>query len=359
MKLTKNISSYYFGSGAVSAIAEIKNVKNPGDGRGAVFFMDHYFRGRELAAGLPLDKSDELIFIDSTNEPKTDDIDNIRDTLVSKGKDDPYIIIAIGGGATLDVGKAVSNLLTNGGHAADYQGWDLVKVPGIHKVGVPTLSGTGAEASRTCVMTNSVTHLKLGMNSDFTIYDQLVLDPDLSATVPRNQYFYTGMDTCVHCIESLNGRFRHPVGDAFSQQALELCRQVFLSDDMMSDENREKIMVASYLGGSAIASSFVGVVHPFSAGLSVALGVHHGIGNCIAMVALEEFYPREVEEFLKMAEKQKVEIPSGLCAGLPDDKMEELYKSTIIHEKPLSNALGDEFKKILTPDKVKEIFMKM
>lgn len=79
------------------------------------------------------------------------------------------------------------------------------------------------------------------MNSEFTIYDQLILDPELTATVPRDQYFYTGMDTYIHCIESLNGSYRHPVGDAFSREALELCREVFLSDDMMSGENRKNL----------------------------------------------------------------------------------------------------------------------
>ncbi len=67
----------------------------------------------------------------------------------------------------------MANLLTNGGKAEDYQGWDLVKKPAIYKIGIPTISGTGAEASRTCVMTNSKSGIKLGMNSDFTIYDQL------------------------------------------------------------------------------------------------------------------------------------------------------------------------------------------
>jgi len=51
-------------------------------------------------------------------------------------------------------------------------------------------------------MTNSKSGIKLGMNSDFTIYDQLILDPNLTKTVPREQYFYTGMDTYLHCIES-------------------------------------------------------------------------------------------------------------------------------------------------------------
>ena len=82
--------------------------------------------------------------------------------------------MGVGGGATLDTAKAAANLLTNGGKAEEYQGWDLVKKPGVYKIALPTLSGTGAEATRTCVMTNKRTGLKLGMNSDYTVYDQVI-----------------------------------------------------------------------------------------------------------------------------------------------------------------------------------------
>lgn len=186
-----------------------------------------------------------------------------------------------------------------------------------------------------------------------------MIDPDLTKTVPKEQYFYTGMDTYLHCIESLNGRYRNAIGDAFSHQAIALCREVFLSDDMMSDENREKMMVASYLGGCAIANSFVGIIHPFSAGLSVVLDTHHCIGNCITMNAMEEFYPKEYEEFLEMAEKQEIKIPKGIVSELDEEIYLKLYNSTVIHEKPLSNALGDDYKNILTLEKVTQIFKGM
>ena len=104
------------------------------------------------------------------------------------------------------------------------------------------------------------------MNSDYTVYDQLLLDPDLLATVPRDQYFYTGIDTFMHCVESLQGSYRNAIIDAFSVRAVQLCEEIFLSDDMMSEENREKMMIASYIGGMAAGN--VGVIHPFSAGLA-------------------------------------------------------------------------------------------
>jgi 3-deoxy-alpha-D-manno-octulosonate 8-oxidase len=128
---------------------------------------------------------------------------------------------------------------------------------------------------------------------------------------------------------------------------------------MMIPTNREKLMVASYLGGCAIATSYVGIVHPFSAGLSVALGLHHCVANCIVMRAMRPFYPREYEEFWQMAEKHGVNIPKGLAHNLTKNQYEQLFAATIIHEKPLTNALGENFRKILTMERVTEIFKTM
>ena len=358
MNNSKNVLNYMFGKGAIRHLKSLLSMKESKENY-IIYYVDEYFQNTSLTEQLPLQENDELVFVGTTEEPKTSYIDTLKENLVYKNKTEPKAIVAIGGGATLDTGKAIANLLTNPGKAEDYQGWDLVKNPAVYKIGIPTLSGTGAEASRTCVMTNAKSGLKLGMNSDLTIYDQLILDPNLTATVPKDQYFYTGMDTYIHCIESLAGRHRNAIGDAFSHQAIALCREVFMSEDMMSDENREKLMVASYLGGCAIANSFVGVIHPFSAGLSVVLGTHHCIGNCITMNAMEEFYPKEYEEFFKMAEIQGIDIPKGIAKDLDDETYKKLYDATVIHEKPLANALGDNFKELLTLEKVTEIFKRM
>ena len=76
-----------------------------------------------------------------------------------------------------------------------------------------------------------------------------------------------------------------------------------MSVNMKSDQMREKLMVASYLGGCSIAASYVGLVHPFSAALSVVLGIHHGLANCIAMRGMQPYYPKYFEELLKRLEK--------------------------------------------------------
>ena len=360
--MVRNVGGFTIGRGSLQRLPAFVDARRDvvgGEAR-AVYLVDSFFADRQdLMTRLGARTTDIVRFVDATDEPTTDGIDVVTNEIRGQLSDMPATIVGFGGGTTMDTAKAVANLLTNGGKAADYQGWDLVKLPGVHKIAVPTISGTGSEATRTCVMTNTASGLKLGMNSDFTVFDQMVLDPDLTATVPRDQYFYTGMDAYIHCIEALAGSYRNAVGDAYSRETVNLCRQVFLADDMMSVEAREQLMVASYLGGCAIATSYVGVVHPFSAGLSVVLGLHHCIANCIALNALGEFYPVEHAEFQMMMEKQKVTLPTGVCADLSDEQYQRLVASTVVHAKPLTNALGVDFRSILTDERVIEIFKRM
>ena len=348
VKVVRNVGGFTVGRGSLDRLPEFVDARRravSGNGN-VVYLIDGFFRDRpDIVTRLRARSYDIVRFVDVVDEPTTDGIDALTSEIRRTAGALPATIVGFGGGTTMDT--------------AEYQGWDLVKVPGVHKIAVPTISGTGAEATRTCVMTNTKTGLKLGMNSDFTVFDQMVLDPDLTATVPRNQYFYTGMDAYIHCVEALAGSYRNAVGDAYSRETVNLCRQVFLSDDMMNDVARERLMVASYLGGCAIATSYVGIVHPFSAGLSVVLGLHHCVANCIALNALGEFYPEEHAEFRTMLEKQRATLPAGVCANLSDDELRRLVAATVVHEKPLTNALGSDFRKVLTDDRVVDIFRRM
>jgi len=358
----RNVGGFIVGRGSLERLSAFVDARRElvGGSAKVVYLVDSYFANQPaMVARLGARSSDVVRYVDATDEPTTDGIDAITSELRGLLTGLPATIVGFGGGTTMDTAKAVANLLTNTGGAADYQGWDLVKVAAVHKIAVPTISGTGSEATRTCVMTNTKTGLKLGMNSDYTIFDQMVLDPDLTATVPRDQYFYTGMDAYIHCIEALAGSYRNAVGDAYSRETVNLCRQVFLADDMKSEEAREQLMVASYLGGCAIATSYVGLVHPFSAGLSVVLGLHHCIANCIALNALGEFYPAEHAEFRTMMNKQKVSLPVGVCANLSDEQYQRLVAATVVHAKPLTNALGPNFRDVLTDERVTEIFRRM
>ena len=359
IKNVRNVTGYNVGRGSIDGL---KILLEPirGPGKIIVVYVDEFFEGEsDILGRLDLKADDIIEFVPVDNEPTTDFINHCVNGLRSRGINNPAAIVAMGGGITLDVGKAVANLLTNEGLAEDYQGWDLVKRPGIFKIAIPTISGTGSEATRTCVMTNKKTGLKLGMNSDYTVYDRIIMDPELTETVPNEQYFWTGMDAYIHCIEALAGSYRNAIGDAFARETINLCRAVFSSKDMKDIDNREKLMVASYLGGCSIATSYVGVVHPFSAGLSVVLGTHHCVANCIVMRAMEEFYPQEFSEFWSFVKLQGIAIPEGICRDLTDSQYDALYNATVVHEKPLTNALGENFKDILTKEKVTQLFKSM
>ena len=359
----RNVGRYVFRVGGIESLGGILTSRPGFSANPVIYLIDEFFQDQTtLFRNLPVRANDSVRFVPTQEESTTEYInalygDVVQEVVEVQGP--PCAIVGIGGGITLDTAKAVSNLLGNGGRAEDYQGWDLLKVPGTFKVGIPSISGTGAEATRTCVMTSKATGLKLGMNSDFTVFDQLIMDPELTRTVPRSQYFFTGMDAFIHCIEGLSGSYRNPIGDVFSEKCIELCRQVFLSEDMQTDQSRANLMAASYIGGCAVATSYVGVVHPFSAGLSVVLGLHHGVANCIALNGLKEFYPAAHDELAEMLERQKVDLPQSVCANLSEEQFGMLYESTVVHEKPLINALGVDYKKVLTRERVREIFSRM
>jgi alcohol dehydrogenase class IV len=102
----------------------------------------------------------------------------------------------------------------------------------------------------------------------------------------------------------------------------------------------DQLMMASYAGGMSIAYSQVGVAHAVSYGLSYLLGTKHGIGNCIVMNHLEEYYPAGVKEFKLMVEKNQIEIPQGICKGLTDEQFETMMNVSLGMKPLWENALG-------------------
>ncbi|RTL47988.1 MAG: iron-containing alcohol dehydrogenase [Sphingobacteriales bacterium] len=351
----KMIGYVVYGRGSFNQLDEILAPQRKGDAP-MVFLVDHFFNGKSLVNRIPLRGKDRVIFVDVTHEPKTTQVDALAQQLKNEFGTISGVI-GIGGGSTMDLAKAVSLMMTNPGSSADYQGWDLVKLPGVYKAGIPTLSGTGAEVSRTTVLTGPTR--KLGMNSDFTPFDQIVLDPELIKDAPVNQRFYTGMDCYIHCIESLQGTYLNDFSKSYGEKALQLCQKVFLEKEVWDDESDNQLMMASYAGGMSIAYSQVGVAHAVSYGLSYLLGTKHGIGNCIVMNHLEEYYPEGVAEFKQMVEKNKVEIPTGICKGLTDAQLETMMDVSMGMKPLWENALGKDWEKIMTRDKLRKLYEKL
>jgi len=347
-----NVKNYYFGKGSLSKLDGLLRSKKTGIGSMVIFMIDDYFVDSDVINTLPIEDKDMLMFVDTKDEPYSQYIDKlVKDIEDDNDVDNIIAVVGMGGGTAMDIAKAAAILLKNDGLAQDYQGWDLVKNPAIYKIGIPTISGTGAEVTRTAVLTSP--EKKLGINSDYTIFDQIILDATLLKTVPKEQFIYTAMDTYVHCVESLRGNTNDAMTIAYAEKSLELFREVFLGD-----MDYEKLMVSSAFGGMAVANSNVGICHPLSYGLSLIKGYHHGFSIAIAFDQLEEYYP-EVIEFREILKKLDFELPTNVLAGTTDEEFSLMADATLKNTIPLTNAFGDNWKEIFSKEKVINILKKI
>ena len=350
----KLVSNVIFGRGCFNQLDDILSLQRKGADDFIVYLVDDVFEKTDFRSRIPAHDKDLLIWVNVDDEPKTTYVDRLRDQVRHYADQLPAGIIGIGGGSTMDLAKAVALMLTNPGSSADYQGWDLVRHPAVYHAGIPTLSGTGAEVSRTTVLTGPTK--KLGLNSDYTVFDQILLDPELIADVPLEQWFYTGMDCYIHCVESLSGTYLNAFSQAYGEQSLALCRDVFLKNIPDKDD---KLMMASYCGGMSIAYSQVGVCHALSYGLAFVLGLHHGIGNAVVFDYLEEFYPEGVAEFRQMRTTHDIHLPRNLVTDLAPDKLETMIDVALGLAPLWENALGKNWTKRMPRDRVKALYLKM
>ncbi|MFC5195265.1 iron-containing alcohol dehydrogenase family protein [Bizionia hallyeonensis] len=352
------VSRVVFGRGSFSQLEDIIAPKRLSVSAPFIFLVDDVFEKKATLSGrIPLAYDDRVIFISADEEPKTSQVDALVEEIILTCKQRPSGIIGIGGGTVMDMAKAVAIMITNEGESKDYQGWDLVKNPAIYHVGIPTISGTGAEVSRTTILTGPVR--KLGINSDYTPFDQVILDPELTKGVPKDQWFYTGMDCYVHCIESLTGTYLNAFSESYGEKALELCIEIFLEDTLDEKESADKLMMASWHGGMSIAYSQVGVAHAMSYGLGYLLGVKHGVGNCIVFEHLEEYYPEGVAMYKKMRAKHNINIPQGICANLSDEQFDIMIDVALSLEPLWENAIGKNWQKVITRQKLRDLYSKM
>ena len=348
-----------FGRGSFNQLNEIIAPKRLSMDAPFIYLVDDVFKSNSwLTSRILLSYDDRIIYISTEEEPKTTQVDNLVEDIILSTKERPSGIIGIGGGSMLDLAKAVSIMLTNEGETRSYQGWDLVKNPGLYHVGIPTLSGTGAEVSRTTVLTGP--EKKLGINSDYTPFDQVLLDPELTRSVPREQWFYTGMDCFIHSVESLQGTYLNAFSKSYGEMAFDLCKEVFLNDtDLSKEEAEDKLMMASWHGGMSIVYSQVGIAHAMSYGLSYVLGIKHGIGNCIVFDQLEEFYPKGVALFKAMKKKQGIQLPKGVCTDLNEEQMDAMIDMALRLEPLWENALGKNWRRKISSKQLKQLYLKM
>lgn len=354
----KNIDNVIYGRGSFSQLADTIAPIRSENKNYFVYVIDNYFKGKDLNNKIQNESTDLIYFIDvDLCEPTTELIDELRnEILIKKGL--PSGVVGIGGGSIMDIAKALSLMLTNEGSSALYQGLNLIQKAGVYHLGIPTISGTGAEVSMTAVLTGP--EKKLGLKSDWTVFNQVILDPELIASVPKNWWFYTGMDTYIHCIESHNGIRNNAFSLAYGDQALKLCRKVYLNDSAgQTPENDDHLMVASLMGGLSLTYSEVGVCHALSYGLSKIHGTRHCFANCVIFQHLADIYPKGHSEFIKMITKHNINLPQDLSKNWDEETLNKM--AMVSYNLPFmwNHAFGDNFKEIASLDYIKNLFKRL
>lgn len=214
-------------------------------------------------------------------------------------------VIGAGGGSAMDVAKAVSILLTNGGKAADYLGLGLIKKAGVPKIMVPTSAGTGAEVTFTAVFINEETGSKGGMNGDPLYPDAAILDPELTLSLPPKVTAYTGIDALTHALEAYTSTQAHAISEIYSLEAIHLIAENLPAACANGGnlEARAAMLMGSLLGGKALATAGVGLVHAMAYPLGGMFGIPHGLANAVLLPYVVEYnLPGNLGKFALLAE---------------------------------------------------------
>ena len=200
-------------------------------------------------------------------------------------------VVGVGGGSAMDVAKAISILLTNGGKAEDYLGLNKIGKPGVPKIMIPTTAGTGAEVTFTAVFINEKTKSKGGMNGDPLYPDAAILDPALTLTLPPHVTAATGIDAFTHALEAFVSTQAHTISDMYAAEAMDLISRNLGKAYAHGGniEARSAMMMGSLLGGKALATAGVGLVHAMAYPLGGMFGIGHGLANAVLLPFVVEY----------------------------------------------------------------------
>ncbi|MBU0663217.1 MAG: iron-containing alcohol dehydrogenase [Proteobacteria bacterium] len=200
-------------------------------------------------------------------------------------------VIGAGGGSAMDVAKAVAILLTNGGKAADYLGLDKIPKAGAAKIMIPTSAGTGAEVTFTAVFINEKTGSKGGMNGAPLYPEAAILDPALTLSLPPQVTAYTGIDALTHALEAYTSSQAHIISEMYSLEAIDLISRnlpkAYANGTNL--EARSAMLMGSLLGGKALATAGVGLVHAMAYPMGGMFGIAHGLANAVLLPYVVEY----------------------------------------------------------------------
>ena len=255
----------------------------------------------EISASLRAEAVEPILLDTISHEPEVADVDRLAALARQRQAGAGDLVIGIGGGAGMDLAKAVAAMATNreSPTVKDYLenvGRDLkIAEPPLPVLAMPTTAGTGAEATRNAVISCYDPPFKKSLR-DLRILPQIALvDPELTVGVPPATTAASGMDAITQLLESYISRKAQPIPQALALQGLRMALPAIVEavHDGASRNAREKMAHAALLSGMCLANSGLGMAH----GVAAALGVHcrtpHGLA-CAVMLPVALKVNREV-----------------------------------------------------------------
>ncbi len=239
-------------------------------------------------------------------------------------------IVAVGGGAPMDVAKAIALMANHPGHLFDYEDGAPdarpvdQSVPTI--VAIPTTAGTGSEVGRSTVISDDVTHAKKIMFDPQLLPKVVLADPELLVGLPAKITAATGMDALTHLVEAFLAKGVNPLCDGIALEGIHLVAQHLQpsvafarrAGEALSDEEaaahlaaRSGMLNASMMGAIAFQKG-LGVTHSCAHALSTVCDTHHGLANGVMLPAAMRFnLEADPERFLRLARVVQPGATSG------------------------------------------------
>ncbi len=273
------------------------------------------------------------VFNNIKNEPTIAEIDQaINDLNVVSNFDG---VVGIGGGSTIDVAKLLAVSGSIKGSIKDYLGTNLFNESGVPTIMVPTTSGTGAEVTPNAIVKDSAEGWKKGVVSSFLIPDRVILDPELTFSVPPKITAETGIDAFTHAIECFICKKSNPMSDLFALDSMRLINK-YLRRAVKNGGDKEAryyMALGSLYGGIAITNSGTGGVHALAYPLGGKYNISHGLSNSILLAEVMEFNAKAVpEKFIKVADIMEIKT-----TNFPKEKV---VKSVVDEIRKLVNDVG-------------------
>jgi hypothetical protein len=195
-------------------------------------------------------------------------------------------VIGFGGGAALDVAKAIALMASHSGHILEYA-WDHPQVRPIDRelpwfVALPTTAGTGSEVGRSSVVSDDTTHVKKIVFSPKLLAKAVFADPELTLDLPPAITAATGMDALTHNVESYLSPEYHPLCDGIALEGVRIAARALpvAVRDGRDVAARGDMLMSSMMGAIAFQKD-LGAVHSCAHALSTVADLHHGLANGI------------------------------------------------------------------------------